>query len=231
MLILALDTTTRTGSGAVARDGEIVCEEPSDPARDHAAQLPGTLAMLIHNAGISLDDVTAFAVATGPGSFTGLRIGIASMQGLATARRKPLIGISALDALHECVQNPAPRVATWIDAWRGEVFAALYEEGGAAGEPLCEHPEAVLKRLKGTPTMFVGDGAALYRELIMKVMGTDATFAMPVVPMLAGAVARLATREAQAGRLPSPDRIEPLYVRRADAERARDRQRQDPLSG
>ena len=232
MLIIAIDTTTRAGSGAVARDGKVICEEPSDPARDHAAQLPGTLAAIVRHAGVDLNDVTAFAVATGPGSFTGLRIGIASMQGLAVARGKPLIGISALDAMYASCANPDNlRVATWMDAWRGEVFAALYENDRIVDEPIVGHPERVLVSLAGTPTMFVGDGAALYRDVIVKAMGKDAVFADPLVPMLAGSIALMATREAKAGRLPAPDKIQALYIRRSDAEQARDGGSGGPLSG
>src|SRR5687768_12184399 len=165
MVILALDTTTRSGSCAVAVDGRIVREEGSDPSRDHAVQLPGTLASLLERATLPLDRVDAFAVATGPGSFTGLRIGIASMQGLSVATGKPLIGVSALDALAAVASSPGEPdkarptiVATWMDAWRGEVYAALYENGREAASPAVLHPETVLARLDDSPTLFIGDG-------------------------------------------------------------------------
>src|SRR5579862_5554902 len=99
MICLALDTTTRVASCAVARDGVVLREDPCDPDRQLALQLPGALDDLLALAGVELRDVDAFAVATGPGSFTGLRIGIATMQGLAFAEEKPLIGVSGLAAL------------------------------------------------------------------------------------------------------------------------------------
>src|SRR5690242_705499 len=132
MLVLALDTTTRAGSCAVARDGAVVFERASDTA-EYASTLPADLMTALDRAGTSLDEVDVFAVATGPGSFTGLRIGIATMQGLAFAGKKPLIGVSTFDALAE--RAGAGRTATWIDAWRGEVYAAVYDEGRMIKEP------------------------------------------------------------------------------------------------
>ena len=138
VLVLALDTTTSSGSCALARDGVVVCEQVNDAPNAHAEHLPGDLMSLLDRAGVRLQEIDAFAVAVGPGSFTGLRIGIATMQGLAFAEGKPLIGVSGFDALARIADGepatPKPaseggRVATWVDAWRGEVFAALYEDG------------------------------------------------------------------------------------------------------
>src|SRR5688572_32262035 len=99
MVILSLDTTTKTSSCAVVRDGIVVLEQPGDPAQPHGSRLPGDLMALLAASGLTIRDIDAFAVATGPGSFTGLRIGIATMQGLAFATGKPLAGVSAFDAL------------------------------------------------------------------------------------------------------------------------------------
>src|SRR5688572_22479140 len=111
MLILALDTTTRVSSCAVARDGAVIREEAGDSSRPQAERLPGDLMSLLEHAGIALPDIDVFAVATGPGSFTGLRIGIATMQGLAFAASKPLVGVSGFDALATAAGSA--RVATW----------------------------------------------------------------------------------------------------------------------
>ena len=94
MLILALDTTTRAGSCALARDGVVMHDLAGDPARSHAEHLPGDLIALLDMAQLGLDAIDVFAVATGPGSFTGLRVGIATMQGLAFVNRRPLVPVS-----------------------------------------------------------------------------------------------------------------------------------------
>jgi tRNA threonylcarbamoyl adenosine modification protein YeaZ len=138
MLVLALDTTTRTGSCALARDGRTVLEQTGDGTRSQAARLPADLMGLLSLAELPLADVDVFAVATGPGSFTGLRVGIATMQGLSFAMGKPLVGISALDAL--AVAGGNGRVLTWVDAWRGEVYSACYQGGIQVDEPIVAPP-------------------------------------------------------------------------------------------
>ena len=234
MLVLGLDTTTRVGSCALVRDGVVVRERASNPQLSHAEHLPGDLMALLDAAGISLDAIDVFGVAVGPGSFTGLRVGIATMQGLAFAMKRPLIGVSALDALAHVgqrlpcgsVQGPASapvRLATWIDAWRGEVYAALYEDGCEVESASVEHPDAILSRLTDRGALrdvcFTGDGAASFAQRIREAGGN---LAEPVSPLIAAAIAQITQARALAGDRPGPEDIRPLYVRRTDAERARD---------
>ena len=250
MLILSLDTTTRAASCALARDGVVVREDAIDPSRQLALQLPGALDALLMLADAELREIDAFAVVTGPGSFTGLRVGIATMQGLAFAEEKPLIGISGLTAL-SAVAAPAflsSRIATWVDAWRGDVYAALYEDSCAVGEPVVASPADLLDALaprsgsgnassdkNGAPytdeapavlaandILFIGDGAETYRDMILARLGPAARIAEPASPLLAGVAARLATIDYRNGHRPPPHAIRPLYVRRPDAELARE---------
>ena len=238
MLILSLDTTTPKPSCAVARDGVVINEEPIDASRQLALQLPGALRDVLDLSAVALDEIDAFAVATGPGSFTGLRIGISTMQGLAFGRGKPLIGVSGLTALR-AVASPAflgSRIATWVDAWRGDVYAALFEDGREIGEPVVAKPsdllEALAPRQTGADTkavsfandvLFIGDGAETFRELIVSRLGHAARLADPTVPLLAAVIAMLATIEYKNGHRPPPHAIRPMYVRRSDAELGRDR--------
>jgi tRNA threonylcarbamoyladenosine biosynthesis protein TsaB len=250
MLVLGLDTTTRAGSCALARDGVVLRELSSDTTRPPASRLPGELMALLDQEGAALRDIDVFAVATGPGSFTGLRVGIATMQGLAFAAGKPLIGVSALDALAllgarrdggSTEQDASDTVvATWVDAWRGEVYAALYESGREVEPPSVELPAAILGRFglphggphERTPVqpergpcariVFIGDGAEAHAAMIRDRLGDRATVAEPAAPLLAGTIAIRATDAARAGHTPPPHAIRPLYVRRTDAELARD---------
>jgi tRNA threonylcarbamoyladenosine biosynthesis protein TsaB len=226
MVILALDTTTRPGTCALVRDGQLVREHLGDTSREQAERLPGDLAALLESESLSLEDVDLLAVATGPGSFTGLRVGIATMQGLAMAIGVPLIGVSALDALAYLAASGREdvgdvRVAAWIDAWRGEVFAATYEHGREVAPAIAAKPDELLTGLR-QPVLFIGDGVLAYRKAIQSAFGENARFADPISPGLAGAVAVLAGLAFRRGERPPPHVIKPLYVRRPGAERIGD---------
>jgi tRNA threonylcarbamoyladenosine biosynthesis protein TsaB len=224
MIILALDTSTRIGSSAVLRGDDVLAEVPGDPSRTHAERLPADLMQALDEAGLALPDVDVFAVAAGPGSFTGLRVGIATMQGLALAAGRPLVGVSALDALAHVAAAAAggSPIAAWVDAWRGEVYAARYDSGREVEGASVERPDAILARVRGARTIFIGDGAAVHGDAIGRVMGSQAVLSPSLEPPLAGVIGRLARAEIEAGRRPGPADIQPLYVRRPDAELARD---------
>jgi len=246
MVTLALDTSTRTGSCAVLRDDAVLAEIPGDATRSHAERLPADLIAVLALAHLELPVVDVFAVAIGPGSFTGLRVGIATMQGLALPVRAPLVGVSALDALassantaanaaaneaaNEVARGPAgewpgrtsARVATWIDAWRGEVYAALYEDGRLIEAASVERPDRILARLHSVRTQFIGDGAAARGDAIRQAMGTFGVLAPVPEPMLAGIIGRMAVGLVREGHRPAPDEIHPLYVRRPDVELVRE---------
>jgi len=232
MRVLALDTTTRAATMALVEDDRIVGEQVADAARTPAEQLPGDLQRLLDAAGATLSSIDVFAVAAGPGSFTGLRIGIATVQGLAVVTGRRVVPVSALEALAQIGSEGLPGgalVAAWIDARRRDVFSALYRVTEAppfsAGrivevEPaIVDTPAATLSRWEAfdAPAVFVGDGARLFSDLI----GGRGRLVAP--PGLAGAIGRMAARRARAGDTVDPAGVQPLYVRRPDAEVARER--------
>ena len=226
MLVLALDTTTRQGSIALTRDGVLVATYPGDAETTHGERLPGDVLKLLGAHALRVADIDIFGVASGPGSFTGLRIGIATMQGLALANGKSLVGVSALDALNAIVLSlsPGSEVSIWMDAQRGQVFSATYINDVAQESAIVEKPADILShwhREGRRPSVFAGDGALMYRALICRA-APDAHIVEPLPP-LAPAIARLAEVYIQAHGPTSPDAIRPVYIRRSDAELARDR--------
>jgi tRNA threonylcarbamoyladenosine biosynthesis protein TsaB len=223
VLVLALDTTTRAGSAALVRDGVVLAEHTGDPAITHGQRLPRDLMRLLDEAGVQLADVGVFAVAAGPGSFTGLRVGIATVQGLAMAAGRRVVPVPTLEALARAGRNGANRVAPWMDAQRGEVFAAVYDADGASVdvEASSETPERTLDRwssqISGEPLRFVGDGAVRYREIILR--RTSAADIVDPLPPLAGFIGLIAGQSPRRAVLPHA--VVPIYVRRSDAELAR----------
>lgn len=230
LLILALDTTTRAGSVAVVRDGELVCEIAGDPARTHGQRLPADLTRALDGARVRVADVELLAVAAGPGSFTGLRVGIATVQGLAMARGLSVVPVSTLEALarHAAAgARPGAHIAAWMDAQRGEVFAALYRPGLSATifEPSSASPAGTLadwqEQTAAVTIRFIGDGAVRYRSVIAARFGDRAEIVEPT-PLLAGPIALIAHERPE--QAVQPHALVPAYVRRPDAELARARQ-------
>lgn len=234
MRVLALDTTTRALGAAVIEDDRVLAERIGDQTRTHAERLPGDLLAVLGEAGIELSAVDVFAVAAGPGSFTGLRIGIATMQGLALVRRRRIVALSALEALAYAAArretDPGTTVAAWIDAHRRDVFSALYRvEASAPFSPArltavdaaaVDTPPAILERWSAAglmPDLFIGSGARLYADLITT--GRRGRILAP--PPLAPVIGLAAVERARAGDLVGPAGVQPLYVRRPDAEIAR----------
>ncbi len=229
MLILSLDTTTRGGSAAVLLDDRVLALVEGDATRTHGERLPGELERALAEAGQPLAAMDLLAVASGPGAFTGLRIGIAAMQGLALVTGRPVVGVSGLDALaltaFEQLGRPRVRIGCWTDAARGEVFAALYdaEDGGSSGPLLTAltPPEVGLPAtiwsgwqvLGVAPIVMVGDAAVRYADQL-----TTASEVLPL-PLLGPAIARLGRRLAPVAGPHLPHHLQPLYVRRPDVER------------
>jgi len=228
VLILSLDTTTRGGSVAVSRGEQLLAVVPGDAARSHAERLPAEIETALARAGVQRADLDLLAVATGPGAFTGLRIGLAAMQGLAMTLGLPVIGISALDALADEVAGTAVElIAPWMDAQRGEVFATLIEPASnrVLESPLAAHPSLVLDawrpHLAGRSAVFIGDAAERDAALITGAGAGQWTTRVP--PLLAPALARLAARRAARGEGGLPHQLSPIYVRRPDVEIERER--------
>jgi tRNA threonylcarbamoyladenosine biosynthesis protein TsaB len=179
-----------------------------------------------------LASVDLFAVASGPGSFTGLRIGIATVQGVAFVQGRGMVGVSALEALAHCASvglSAGAHVAAWMDAYRRDIFAALYRVTDAAvfdpdrlvelDPPSVDSPAAIWARWSNelvVPSVVIGDGAVLYEAIV-----TPSRVMRP--PLLAGAIGRLAVCYVRRGGGVHPSAVHPLYVRRPDAEIAREK--------
>ncbi len=214
MRALAIDTTTARGSVAVATPDEVLGEVRLVTADSHSGRVLPAVAFLLESLDLTPAALDGFVVAVGPGSFTGLRVGIATVQGLALGSGRPCVGVPVLDVLAERGRGSSRHVVALMDAYRGEVFGAVYDaEAHLCGERRLASPEAFLRDVPAGAA-FLGDGASKYRELVR------ATCAGAVFPdrslFLAGTLGRLGARQLAAGAGVPPDALRPLYLREAD---------------
>ncbi len=238
---------------AIAEDERILALLLGDESRTHGERLPGEIARALEQAGIPRDRIDLLAVATGPGAFTGLRIGLATIQGLAMTLNKPVAGVSALDALAEQVLRPtahaiaerseagvaaerseAELIIPWMDAQRGDVFATLIDRrtGATLETPAAASPTLLLEswrpHLANRRAIFIGDAAARDAALINQ--AGDGKWETRTPSALAPQIAIIGRRRADNGEAGPPHALEPIYVRRPDAEIERD-SRRPPKAG
>ncbi len=211
MRVLAVDSTTARESVAVAVDGELVGEVRLRPGDVHSRRLAPAIAFLLEALGIAPAEVEGYAVTVGPGSFTGIRVGLATVQGLALAARRPVLGVSALDVLAARVRGCAPTLAAVMEAGRGQVYARLYDgEARPAGQPEALAPEELLARVPEGAAV-TGDAAFGLRSLLAarRVVFPERSL------YLAGTLARLAGPRLADGEGQPPATLRPLYLRAA----------------
>ena len=214
MPVLAIDTTTPHGSVALA-EGEAVLGEVRFRATDsHSAHLLPAADFLLKALGVSPAHLDGCAVTIGPGSFTGLRVGLSTAQGLALAAGVPCLGVSALDVLAQRIAGSADTLVAMIDAYRGEVYAAVYERDGRIRTgPVLVAPERLLEGLPAEAA-FVGDGVLKHSE---RIRAARPRAVLPARSLyLAGTLARMAVARFSAGEGIPPAALRPLYLRSPD---------------
>ena len=223
MYLLALDTATNSGGVALSRNAEVIALLMLKTPLRYQEKILDGVDFLLGQHHLKLGDVDAFATATGPGSFTGIRIGLATVKAFAQPLDKPTIGVSTLEALAYRFRTVHPRVGPWIDARRQQVFAALYEFAGHSTRNLMEEtvakPADWLDRLSVQDCLFVGDGARHYRSCIEsmesshRVLDTD--------NRILEELCQLAFQRFQRGGQHSVHSLQAQYLRPSDAELGR----------
>jgi len=223
MIVLAADTTTPSGSAALLRDGVLLGEVNLETSATHSVRLFPSIDFLLRAHGLTAHDLDGYAVAAGPGSFTGIRIGLAAVKSLALASGKPAVPVSTLEALAAKLAGPQARLACPIlDARRGQIYAALFEfRAGGPAELIPQgayDPSDFLARLPAHRVVsFIGNGAVPYRERIRAHLRDKARFP-PRSPFVAAEVGRLGTEALGRGAGVSARELQPLYFRKSQAE-------------
>jgi tRNA threonylcarbamoyladenosine biosynthesis protein TsaB len=205
-------------------NGVIVSSCLGSRGRALSASILDTVAFVLKGSGLTLEELDGFGVAVGPGSFTGLRVGLATVMGLALAAGKPVAGFSSLSMLAMNLPWASHPVCPMFDARKNEVYTGLYECRDTPVSLMTDRvvtPEQFLELLDGT-VIFIGEGAVRYRELIVAILGARALFAPPVVNLPnASAGALLGAEVFARGAGVPPELLAPVYIRPSEAELSR----------
>jgi tRNA threonylcarbamoyladenosine biosynthesis protein TsaB len=227
MRVLAIDTSTFVGTVAVVEAGELLAEASASVRASHGETLLPQIARVVEQSGLSLNEIELFAVGIGPGSFTGLRIGVATAKGLALAQQRPLIGITSLRCLARGMSAGAGLIAPVLDAHKGEVYCAAYALG-SEGElvprlaPFHAPPAEAAARLAaeaaGERLWVAGSGLTRYGAVLSDGLGPGFRRAPQFcdVPR-AACLAHEALRELERSGPSDLAALEPMYLRPSDA--------------
>lgn len=224
MKLLIIDTATTTCSVAITDGPQILAESLVNLPGPSSSRLSDCIAQAISLAGCPLMELDGFGVTIGPGAFTGLRVGLATVKGLAMATGKPIAAISSLALLAANISGSALTVCPLFDARKGEVYAGLYQ---CLTEPVPLQPDCVISPSALVTTLtgemlFIGDGAARYRSFIEDHLGTRAHFApVRANSPRAAAAATLVAEILSTGSGAAPAALNPVYLRLSEAEVSR----------
>jgi tRNA threonylcarbamoyladenosine biosynthesis protein TsaB len=237
MRVIGIDTATTTASVALIENGLLVAEriEPSLGPEDNGKKfnkksnraeiIIPLIESLLESAGVLLQDITGFAISIGPGSFTGLRIGLSTVKGLAFGWEIPVVGVSTLFACAARVTNYEGLICSLLDARKNEVYAALFQNADGAVNRLTEDGvtsalnviEMVQRFQKGAPCLCVGDGAEVYKHLLLDVPSIHLAETTKY-PTVAATVARLSQGRFRANDVDNLSALMPVYMRSPEAE-------------
>jgi len=223
MKVLGLDTSTSCGAVGLIDDERVISEYLLDIPVTHSERLLSAIELVLRNARCAVEDLDGWAISLGPGSFTGLRIGVSTMKGLAFATGKPVAGISTLDVLASQIPPFPFPICPILDARKGEVYTAFYryEENGflrRLSDYQAVTPEDLIKKIQ-EKTLFIGDGVKAYGDFLRGILPSLAIFPPASLNVPHGSVvAKLGLELLRKGEVLDLSTFTPLYVRPSEAE-------------
>jgi tRNA threonylcarbamoyladenosine biosynthesis protein TsaB len=227
VIVLSIDTCDPSGSIAVLRDKLVVGVAAHDTREEYSSWLLPSVGDLLKRTGFRMTDMDAFSAASGPGSFTGVRVGLTTVKAWGEVYRKPVVGISRLKAIAVAAWGEPRYVAAWFDAHRGQVFGAIYKAGESdlvrVGDEMVIAPgkflEAVMTLTAGDRVTWAStDPESLFENAEVEKRRKIGEEFTAVSGLLAGPIGALAVGELAAGRFTDPLALDANYVRRSDAE-------------
>lgn len=227
MRILAFESSAKAASVALMQDGVLLAESFQNNGKTHSATLMPMAQQVLMDCSLTAAELDAVAVAKGPGSFTGVRIGVAAAKGLAWGAEKPVCGVSTLEAMATQLSIQAGIICPVMDARRGQVYNALFQSDGKTLTRLTSDRAISLEELKkdlekAEKTIFlVGDGTKLCYNTLSEALPHLTLPPAHLEMQRASGVAMAAERLAQQGGLQAPGELVPSYLRLSQAERER----------
>ena len=227
MLILALETSAKSVSAAVVKDGVPLAYSYQNAGLTHSRTLMPLVDSMLQNSGLQLSDMDLLAVSNGPGSFTGLRIGVSALKGLAWAAEKPCVGVSTLEAMAQNLRHTEGVIVCAMDARRNQIYNALFRADKGRLTRLAPDRAIGLDQLTrelrnmADPLLVVGDGAQLCSDYLQQQGISCAIAPAHLVMQNAVGVALAAGQLAQAGQITDAQGLGLVYLRLSQAERER----------
>jgi tRNA threonylcarbamoyladenosine biosynthesis protein TsaB len=222
MKILAVDTATKSCSVAIIDKNNLLAEMTMVREQTHSKHLIEMVNRIISVSGLTVLKLDGFAVTKGPGTFTGLRIGMSSIKGLAKASGKPVVGVSSLDALAMQVSLSQHLICPLLDARKGEVYFSRYKyQDGYLKKKIEEQVFPPEKAVHGLdePCLFVGNGSLLYQHVILDKLGDSAYFAPSFQNTIrASTIAYMSIERFENKDYDDVELLAPQYIRKSDAE-------------
>ena len=232
MKVLGIDTSTAVGSIGIIEDELVIAEYSLNIVESHSARLMPAIDDVLKRAALKIQEIDAFAVTIGPGSFTGLRIGVGTVKSFCYALKKPIVGIVTLDVLAYNLKFADKLICPILDARKQEVYSAIYRGGlklVRQTDYLCTKIESILVAVHEVtaerseqltePTIFVGNGVNRYRGVIVQNLKERAIIAEPSFGFCRGAVVAILAYERLAnGESDDYFSITPFYIRKPEAE-------------
>jgi tRNA threonylcarbamoyladenosine biosynthesis protein TsaB len=221
--VLGIDTSTSCGAVGLMDGGEVLSDTLLNIPVTHSERLLRAIEFALGEARCSIGDVDGWAISLGPGSFTGLRIGVSTVKGLAFATGKPVAGVSTLDVLASQVSPTSYLICPILDARKGEVYTAFYRYGaenilGRRSDAQALRPEDLVKKIK-EQTIFLGDGVRTYGDFLLHSLPSLATFpAAPLQIPHGSMVATLGFELLKKGEHLNISTFSPIYIRPSEAE-------------
>jgi len=230
LLVLAVDSATPVAGVALVDENKVIKEEFINYKKTHSETLMPVIDRVFKECECGIDDLSVIAITIGPGSFTGLRIGMAAVKGLSLASGKPLVGVSTLDVLAHNISGSNALVCPLLDARKQEVYAAFYDVMGRYPKRLselmaCSPEDFVISALKTMESnkrdrvILLGDGYYPYRDYFQQVLGSK-LLSIPIQLMLpkASALGSLGIEKAKQEKFEDVFKLRPIYIRLSEAE-------------